>query len=184
MKIKDGALRDTPFRNIILIGPRGAGKTSVGRELAHRLGAAFVDTDIEIQHRVGMPISRFVSLHGWEKFRRIESLVVKDVTSRNAVVIACGGGVPLDLENRTLLQKSGMVVYLFASVPTLLRRINGDTHFRPPLKEGMESAQEMEAVFLEREHIYKECSVIAIDTTLMTLDQVCTHIINQVSKKL
>ena len=111
---------------IFLVGPMGTGKTSIGSRLSRALGYSFIDTDVEIEKRTGVKIEVIFEIEGEEGFRKREKDVMKDVTSRDNIVIATGGGSVLASENQEALA-SGFVIYLSSSIETLMNRIREDT---------------------------------------------------------
>ena len=142
-------------RNIFLVGPRGSGKTTVGRLAAQRLGLEFADTDALLGDRAGSTIADFVAAHGWDAFRDLEHAVLQDVCAREGQVVATGGGIVLREDNRALLKAHGLTVYLMADVPTLLARLENDPNAaqRPALTDSP-LRQEISAVLNEREPLY------------------------------
>ncbi|BCX88137.1 shikimate kinase [Methylomarinovum tepidoasis] len=119
--------------NIYLVGPMGAGKTTVGRLLARELGKQFYDSDREIETRTGVDIPTIFEYEGEEGFRRRETEVLRDLVTLSDIVLATGGGIILREENRRLLQDHGFVVYLYCPVEKQLERTARDTH-RPLLR--------------------------------------------------
>jgi shikimate kinase len=103
-------------QNVFLIGPVGAGKSTIGRQLASELKLEFVDYDREIEQRCGVDIDWIFDLEGEEGFRKREQEVLNDLANRQGIVLATGGGAILLPENRTLLSSRGKVVYLQASI--------------------------------------------------------------------
>ena len=120
---------------VFLVGPPGAGKSTVGRHLAAHLQATFFDLDEVIQERAGADIPWIFDVEGESGFRDRESAVVKDFASRDNVVIATGGGVVLRPENRIVMSNASTVVYLEASLSTLVSRTEGKT--KRPVWVGM-----------------------------------------------
>ncbi|MCK5540910.1 MAG: shikimate kinase, partial [Deltaproteobacteria bacterium] len=146
------------MNNINLVGYRGCGKTAVGRKLAEVLRRSFIDSDAVIIERAGLSIAEFVVEHGWERFRRLETEVLIDCCQKNGVVLATGGGVVLARENRSLLQKSGITLWLQASPETILGRLDNDPQslaLRPPLS-SLDRVDEILAGLKEREPLYRE----------------------------
>lgn len=127
-------------RLLVLIGLMGAGKTTVGRECARRLGRPFVDTDDLVTAMAGMPIEAIFADGGELRFREMEHGVVADVcASPEPLVVACGGGTPLDADNRRALRSAGVVIWLRAPAATLLTRV-GDGSSRPLLRDDPAAA--------------------------------------------
>src|SRR3954467_5324897 len=102
--------------NIFLVGLMGAGKTTVGRALAKRLGSQFIDSDHEIEARTGASIPWIFEIEGEASFRQREAEVIRDITAHSNIVLATGGGAVLKPENRACLKGRGTVIYLRASV--------------------------------------------------------------------
>ena len=118
--------------NIVLMGYRGTGKSTVGRLLAARLGREFVSTDAEIVKRAQRTIPEIVAQEGWEYFRDLESDICRELASRDQLVIDTGGGAILRAQNVEALKKNSTVFWLMASVETIAKRIGGDNQ-RPSL---------------------------------------------------
>jgi len=152
---------------IILIGYRCAGKTSVGREIAQRLGIPFYDTDELIQHRTGKTIREIVDEEGWDAFRREERAVIKRLPSLADAVIAAGGGAIMDIENRKALKHNGFCIWLTVDVRTIVERMKNDRESngqRPPLSDGgleRETAQ----ILAVRESVYQALADCTVDTS-------------------
>ncbi|UCZ76283.1 shikimate kinase AroL [Dickeya zeae] len=158
---------------IFMVGARGCGKTTVGRELARALGYEFVDTDIFMQHTSGMTVADVVAAEGWPGFRRRESEALQAVATSNRVV-ATGGGMVLLEQNRQFMRTHGTVVYLFAPAEELALRLQASpqAHQRPTLT-GRPIAEEMEAVLREREALYQDVAHYVVDATQPPAAIVC-----------
>ena len=168
--------------NIVLIGYRGTGKTSVGMALSKRLGKAFCDTDDYIEKKVGKPISDMVAKDGWAFFRAKEKEAICEVSSRKDCVIAAGGDAVLDSENVVNLKKKGIVVLLEATTQTILERMRYDkkTDQQRPSLTGKDPYDEIEEVLEFRKPIYQKAMDFSVDTTSKSLDQV----LDEIEKKL
>lgn len=148
--------------NIILIGFMGAGKTTVGNVVAERLNQPLFDTDQLIEQQTGMSISKIFEIYGENEFRRLETEILKGNLSANKDwVLSVGGGLPLKEENRGLLQKMGIVVYLRVQPDTVLQRLKGDK--TRPLLQGGDVKQKVESLLRQRGTIYEEGADIVID---------------------
>ena len=112
--------------NIFLVGPMGAGKTSIGRQLADALGMEFFDSDHEIEARSGATIPWIFDVEGEEGFRRREQAMIDELSQRQNIVLATGGGAVLSEANRNYLKTRGTVIYLSASIDLLLERTQRD----------------------------------------------------------
>ncbi|MFH1912699.1 MAG: shikimate kinase AroL [Pseudomonadota bacterium] len=148
-------------KTIFLIGPRGCGKTSVGRALARRLGCGFEDTDHMVVEAVGCEIADSVAEHGWDAFRDRETEALKRAAALPGVV-GCGGGIVLREGNRAIL-RTGVVLYLQTSVETLTARLtrNPNEAQRPSLT-GKSLADEVREVLAARAPLYEACADIVL----------------------
>jgi shikimate kinase len=165
--------------NIVLIGYRGTGKTSVGMALSERLGKAFCDTDDYIEANLKMPISDMVEREGWSFFRAKEKEAIQEVSRFKDCVIAAGGGAVLDAENVENLKKNGVVVLLEATTQTILERMRLDkrTEQQRPSLTGKDPYEEIEEVLEFRRPIYLSAMDFSVDTTSKSIDQVLDEVI-------
>jgi shikimate kinase len=147
--------------NIFLVGPMGAGKTTVGRRLAELRGLAFMDSDHEVEQHTGVDIAFIFEKEGETGFRKREKLVIAELTAAQGVVLATGGGAVLDADNRSNLAGRGFVVYLRASIEHQLRR-TGRTDSRPLLQSG-DPRETLERLFAVRDPLYREVADLVID---------------------
>ncbi|HEX5693406.1 MAG TPA: shikimate kinase [Arenimonas sp.] len=141
-----------PAPNLVLVGPMGAGKTSIGKRLALRLGLAFVDCDHALEARTGATVPTIFELEGEPGFRAREAALIADVMQGRDQVVATGGGAVLDPANRQALAARGFVVYLQVSVPQQLDRLARDRS-RPLLATG-DKREKLEALAAQRGPIY------------------------------
>lgn len=148
--------------NIVLIGMRGSGKTTIGKLLAKRLGKQFIEMDELIVQRLGQSIPDIVQRYGWQKFRDTEEEITREVAGLDNAVNATGGGVVTREENIRELKKKGKLVWLKADTDTLLRRI-GNGQSRPSLT-GKSQREDMEAVLAERSPTYQRVADFIVDT--------------------
>ncbi len=153
--------------NIFLIGPMGAGKTTIGRQIAKDLGVDFVDSDHEIEQRTGASIPLIFEIEGEEGFRRREREVIDDLTRRKGIVLATGGGAVLDSANRNHLAGRGTVIYLRASLDHLLKRTARDRN--RPLLQTEDPRARLEGIIKMRDPLYREIADIIIDTDSNTV---------------
>jgi len=149
-------------RNIFLVGLMGAGKTSVGRLLARRLGKAFYDCDHEIERVTGVRIPVIFEIEGEAGFRARESKMLAELVQRSPVVVATGGGAVLAEENRALLKQHGTVVYLCASAQELWQRTRHDRN--RPLLQTPNPLAKLAELYNERDPLYREVAGLVIDT--------------------
>lgn len=147
---------------IILVGPMGAGKSTIGRLLAGQLHLPFVDTDRVIEDRTGADIPWIFDVEGEEGFRQRESAVLQDVLQGQPVVLATGGGIVLKPENRTLINRFGKTFYLLASIEQLLERTAKDK--KRPLLQVEDPESKIRELITLRDPIYREVSDHIIKT--------------------
>jgi len=147
---------------VFLIGPMGAGKTTIGRLLAQQLKLDFADTDREIEDRTGADIPWIFDVEGEEGFRNREIQVVDEMTELPNILLATGGGVVLKNENRRVLAARGYVIYLYASIEEQVKRTARDTR-RPLLQDG-DSETILRELMAERDPLYREIADYVIDT--------------------
>ncbi len=148
--------------NIYLIGLMGAGKTTIGRQLASALRLPFYDSDRAIVENTGVDIPTIFEYEGEEGFRNREQAMIVQLTDIDGIVLATGGGAVLREENRKHLQSNGFVVYLQCSIEHLLQRTRRDT--QRPLLNTEDPKQQLETLFKEREPLYLSCADFKIDT--------------------
>lgn len=148
--------------NVFLVGPMGAGKTTIGRHLAALVQKRFLDADHEIEKRTGVSIPVIFEIEGEAGFRRRESMVIGELTREQDIVLATGGGVVLLEENRQALMHRGTVVYLHADVETLVERTRRDRN-RPLLQTEDPRAKIVE-LLRQREPIYRQIADVVVDT--------------------
>lgn len=148
--------------NIILIGMMGAGKTTIGRALANSLSKEFIDSDHEIQKRTGVKIPVIFEIEGEAGFRKRESEALSDLVNKENVVLATGGGAVLSPDNRQLLRRSGIVIYLRASVNDLYRRTQHDKN-RPLLQTDNLYAR-LSELYGQRDSLYRETAHLIVDS--------------------
>lgn len=152
--------------NIILIGYRGTGKSTVAQKLALELGWEWVDADVEIELRAGKSIAAIFADEGEGRFRDLEAEVLSGLAAKDHVVIAAGGGAVLREANREQLARCELVVWLRASPPTILRRIDADvtTTGRRPNLTTVGGEAEVVRLLAERTRLYRACADLDIDT--------------------
>jgi shikimate kinase len=163
--------------NIYLIGLMGAGKTTIGRQLAKSLKWPFYDSDKAIEESTGVDIPTIFEFEGEAGFREREQKMIKQLTQMRGIVLATGGGAILLEENRRLLQKNGFVVYLQCSITRILERTRRDTQ-RPLLKTD-NPKERLESLFREREPLYLSCADFKIDTGVMPSKAAVNRILEQ-----
>ena len=164
------------IRNLAIVGFMGTGKSTVGRKVAHGLQFEYVDTDALIEEQTGMRISEVFAQAGEPAFRKMERAVVESFASCENHVIATGGGLIVDSENRESLRRHAMLVCLWASPGAILRRTQHNTH-RPLLQDSDPKARIAE-LLTEREPHYRQADII-INTELRPIREVVQQVIHQ-----
>jgi len=159
--------------NIFLVGPMGAGKSTVGRQLAKALGRSFFDSDKEIEKRTGVSISWIFEMEGEEGFRAREHKVIDELSQLKDIVLATGGGAVLSESNRRLLRARGNVIYLSASAEQLSRRTSKDKS--RPLLQTENPTQKIVSLLAERGPLYESVA----DIELRTGEQSISHAVTQ-----
>lgn len=162
--------------NIVLIGYRGTGKSTVGNILAARLGRELVSTDAEVIKRAKLTIPEIVQQFGWEHFRDLESEVCRDLAAKDQLIIDTGGGAILRQLNVDSLKKSGTLFWLTAGVETITGRISGDTQ-RPSLTGTKSFLEEIQDVLRERTPKYQAAADHVITTEGQSVEQVADRIL-------
>jgi shikimate kinase len=142
------------MQNIILIGPMGSGKTTVGRQLAKRTRMEFVDSDHMIEDRCGVSISTIFDIEGEDGFRKRETKMLTELCQMNGIVLATGGGAITTEGNRILLRKSGYVVYLKTSINTQIARTQKNQN--RPLLENVDPEVKLQELMDERGNLYEQ----------------------------
>jgi len=165
-------------RNIILIGFSTTGKTRVGAEVARHLGWQLMDTDNRIVQLAGKPIERIFSENGEPRFREYEKVALIEACGHNRAVIACGGGVVIDPDNRKLMSNSGVVVLLEAKPETIYQRLASSTGDEVrPLLAGDDPMQNIRALKEKRQALYDEASDWTVRTDNLAVEEVCDEVI-------
>jgi shikimate kinase len=147
-------------QNLFLIGPMGAGKTTVGKQLAHALGMEFIDSDHEIQRRTGVDIPTIFEFEGEEGFRKRESAVIEELSALEGVVLATGGGAVLDEQNRRRLSSRGFVVYLKCTPEQQYERTYRDRN--RPLLQTEDPLARLKSLMEQREPYYLQTADLVI----------------------
>ena len=166
--------------NVILIGPMGAGKSTIGRQLAQMLNYEFVDSDHEIEARTGADIPWIFDVEGEEGFRRREESVIDELTQRDGVVLATGGGVITREANRRAISARGIVIYLKTSIEQQLARTAKDR--KRPLLQHAEPRKVLTELMKIREPLYLEVADHVVDTDASNIRDVASKIAELVSQ--
>jgi shikimate kinase len=149
-------------QNVFLVGPMGAGKSAVGRQLARMLHLDFLDSDDEVEARTGVDIPFIFEKEGEEGFRKRESRVIDELSRRDGIVLATGGGAVIDAQNRNILGARGFVIYLYTSVDQQLSRTQRGRE--RPLLEAGDPREVLESLMETRDPWYREVADLVVDT--------------------
>ena len=167
--------------SFFLIGPMGAGKSTIGRQLSRSLGLEFIDSDRDIEKRTGVDIPLIFDLEGEHGFRKREQDVISELTSRPSIILATGGGVILDPANRQQLASRGTVIYLKTSVDQQLKRTAHDRN--RPLLQTDNPRQKLEDLLQVRGPLYLETADWVIDTDGRRARDVVKQILQKIQHK-
>jgi shikimate kinase len=162
--------------NVVLIGYRGTGKSTVGTIAAARLGRMLVSTDAEVVKLAGRSIPEIVEAHGWEYFRDLEAKVCQELAGRTGLVVDTGGGAILRARNVEVLKETGRLFWLTASVSTITERIGQDSQ-RPSLTGGKSFLDEIQDVLHDRIPKYQAAADDVIETDGRSVEQVADEIL-------
>jgi len=164
------------INNIILVGPMGSGKTTIGRRLSERLSLDFFDSDHEIVNKTGVSIDHIFDVEGEKGFRTRESDVLKKLCNMPNIVLATGGGAVILEENREVIKKASSVIYLSSSVDQILRR-TAKSKTRPLLEKSNNRRKTITEIVVARDPLYRDVSSHIIDTNGKKLNEVIDEII-------
>ena len=148
--------------NIFFVGLMGAGKTTIGKLLAKKLKKTFFDTDHEIEKKLGVKVSVIFELEGEEGFRKRETQMIDELSSKKDIILATGGGAILSEQNRALLKERGKVIYLNAKPQHLVKRMAYDKD-RPLLKQG-NMLETLNQLYKDRHPLYLNVASFVVDT--------------------
>ena len=166
-------------QKVFLVGPMGAGKSAVGRHLARAMHLDFADSDNEIESRTGVDIPFIFEKEGEGGFRRREAVVIDDLSQRDGIVLATGGGAVLLPENRNHLGGRGFVVYLYTSVKQQVTRTAKGRE--RPLLEGGDPQRILEELFEQRDPLYREIADLVVETDGRKVKSVVDEIIEHLT---
>lgn len=166
-----------PAPNLVLVGPMGAGKSSIGRRLAIRLGLDFVDLDRRLEQDAGTLVTTIFAMEGEAGFRRRESALLADVLQGHGLLVATGGGVVLDPANRELLHRRGFVVYLRLPVEEQLSRLARDR--TRPLLKGDNREATLRALSVIRTPLYEALADRVFDSASLAVDMAVRRLATQ-----
>jgi shikimate kinase len=163
--------------NIFLVGPMGSGKSTIGRQLAKALKRPFFDSDKEIEKRTGVTISWIFEMEGEEGFRLREQQVIAELTAKQDIVLATGGGAVLKEENRSVLRSRGSVVYLCSSVEQLYRRTAKDKS--RPLLQTDDPKKQIATLLAKRDPLYKSVADVVVRTAKQSIHKTVSNVIKK-----
>ena len=169
-------------RNIILIGPMGSGKSTIGNIIARRLHRDFQDSDHFIEERTGVDIARIFDVEGEQGFRDRESNALNELLSESNRVIATGGGSVLRRENQQLLKQKGYIVFLDTSINQQMQRLRRDK--KRPLLQTENPRERLESLLAERRPIYLDLADLAVKTDKRMARRLAADIINQLPENI
>lgn len=169
--------------NLYLVGPMGAGKSTIGKYLAKELNIEFHDTDQVIEERSGADISWIFDIEGEAGFRKRERQIIDELTQKVGIVLATGGGAILDPENRDRLSARGTVVYLHTTVEQQMKRTMRDKR-RPELQNQNLTEHDMADIMKMRDPLYLEVADIIVETDGRTVRSVGTDVIRRLDEEL
>lgn len=167
--------------NIYLVGMPGAGKTTVGRQLARRMQRSFIDADHEIEARTGVRIPLTFDIEGEQGFRDRESKVIAELAAESNLIVATGGGAVLRPQNRAALKQGGTVVYLHAAPRLLYERTRLDPN--RPLLQVADPMSKIEELFAQRDPLYREVADIVVNSIGGSISHLVKQVENAVSSK-
>ena len=159
----------------------GAGKTTIGRQLAAALHLEFVDSDHEIEERTGVNIPTIFDIEGEEGFRKREAAVIDELTQRDGIVLATGGGAVLREENRQHLNERGLVIYLYATIDRLMERTRRDKN--RPLLQTEDPRAKLTELMEVRDPLYRQVADIVYDTGADSVGQAARDLVKLVKDK-
>ena len=161
-------------QNLFLVGPMGAGKSAVGRQLARLLHFDFVDSDDEIERRTGVDIAFIFEKEGEEGFRTRETRVIDELSQRQGIVLATGGGAVINPENRNRLGARGYVIYLHTTVQQQLQRTSRGRN--RPLLDNADPEQVLTELMEIRDPLYREIADLIVETDGRHVKEVAAEI--------
>ena len=166
--------------NIFLIGPMATGKTTIGKKLAKKISKKFYDSDAEIKKITGADIPLIFEIEGDAGFRKRETKIISQLVFLKNIVLSTGGGAVLAEENRNMLTKNGVVIYLKSSAKKIFDRTYDDKS--RPLLQGNNSLSKVKEILKEREHLYESLANEVISTENFITEKIIQEILNKIKK--
>jgi shikimate kinase len=170
-----------PASNLFLVGPMGAGKSTIGRRLADHFELQYIDLDQEIETRTGATVNLIFELEGEDGFRKREQAVLAELAGCDGRLIATGGGTVLDAVNREVLRTRGFVVWLKVSVAQQMARLARDR--KRPLLHGPDRRARLEALAAERDPLYAEVAELEIPSENLSVAAAAQRIANELDQR-
>ncbi len=169
--------------NLILIGYRATGKTTLARLLSKRIGWEWIDADVEIERRAGKSIKQIFDQQGEPAFRDLEAEVIAELCRRQRLILAVGGGAPMRPQSRQIMHQTGKIVWLEAGPHTILARMTADdtTAGRRPNLTEKGPLEEIIALLAEREPVYRELAHLVVDTEGKSPGELATEIVDRLA---
>ncbi len=170
-----------PAPNLVFVGPMGAGKTSIGKRVAERLGLRFVDADHRIEELTGASVALIFECEGEAGFRARERALIAELCAGEGQLIATGGGAVLDADNRRALRERGFVVHLHASVPQQLQRLDRDR--TRPLLQAPDRETRLRAMAEQRGPLYAEIADLRFESDGLTVGVAAERLLAQLAER-
>lgn len=167
--------------NIYLVGLMGAGKTTVGRQLAKRLGRQFLDSDHEIVERTGVPIPTIFEIEGEDGFRKREAQTIAELSLLDGVVLATGGGAVLSADTRECMKLTGWVVYLNVPPALLFQRTKNDRN--RPLLQVENPLSKLEELYAARDPLYRDAAHLVVDGSRLVASGIVQYLQKEFERK-
>lgn len=174
-------MNSSNFKRIVLIGFRGTGKSTIGKQLAANLGWKYFSTDEQIEKKEGKTIDLIVKKKGWKHFREVEADVIDELQSFPNLVIDAGGGIVENENNIKKLSISSIVIWIDAQIEDIINRLQ-EIKNRPLLNKD-NLIEDIEFNYKRRQTIYKRCSDLRFDTSIETPENICNKIISTLGMK-
>ncbi|PZP62522.1 shikimate kinase [Pseudoxanthomonas winnipegensis] len=169
-----------PAPNLVMVGPMGAGKTSIGRRIAERFGLKFVDADHAVVEAAGSSIPEIFEHEGESGFRARERAALAQLLAGEGQVVASGGGAVLDADNRALMQARGFVIYLRVDVETQLRRVARDRN--RPLLHNVDRRQVLTDLLTVRDPLYRQVADLVLDADRLTPGEATAALVGRLAR--
>jgi shikimate kinase len=165
------------MKNIVLIGPSGIGKTTIGKYISKKLNIVQIDTDDLIEEKTNMSIKDTFDIYGEDFFRTIEVQVVKEIADKENILISTGGGIVLREENIHALRSNGIIFFLNGKIETIVRNLNSSDVDRPLLMNEEDMYEKIKKLFLERKKLYYSSCDYLIDVDDKSVESIGDEII-------